>query len=427
MTTDIAVIGGGASGLSAAIAAKEVCRSANVTIIEKLPRVGKKIIASGNGKCNLSNLNLSEHNYHGSVNAMKVIAKMPDYKSFFTDYLGVFCVNGSEGREGGVYPRSNNSATILNAMRLRLDALGIEEICGCEITEISPKNNGFELYSKNEKILCKRLIVAAGGYAAPTFGTDGSAIRLLKKLGYKTSKICPAVAPLKVNASELKGLKGIRVKGEISAVSGNKILRTEKGELQFNENNISGICVFNLAYLFADYEGKLKLQANLLPDIPTPEISSYLDRIKKTRSDMPLEELLTGVFVKNLAVYLVKKSLDRPLTDKISTLSNNDRAAIINNIKALTFEVTGCSPWQNAQSTMGGIHSSCVDENLRSKLHKGLYLCGEILDTVGDCGGYNLQWAWSSGMLAGGSCGKSLSSVTLHPVSRNRSQGELIQ
>lgn len=399
--TDIAVIGGGASGLSAAIAAKEVCRSAKVTVIEKLPRVGKKIIASGNGKCNLSNLNLSEHNYHGSVNAMEIISKMPDYKAFFTDYLGVFCVNGSEGREGGVYPRSNSSTTVLNAMRLKLAELGVEELCDCEITDISPKTNGFELHFKDGKIFCKRLIVAAGGYAAPTFGTDGSIMRILKKLGYKTSKICPAVAPLRVNAGELKGLKGVRVKGEISAIFGDKILRTEKGELQFNENNISGICVFNLAYLFAEYEGKLKLRANLLPDIPSSEISSYLDSIKKIRSEMPLEELLTGIFVKNLAVYLVKKSVDRPLTEKITTLSDKEKSAIIGNIKGLTFEVTGCSPWQNAQSTMGGIHSSCVDENLQSRLHKGLYLCGEILDTVGDCGGYNLQWAWSSGIKVG--------------------------
>ncbi|MBO5162962.1 MAG: aminoacetone oxidase family FAD-binding enzyme [Ruminococcus sp.] len=408
MTTDIAVLGGGASGLSAAIAAKEVCRSAHVTIIEKLPRVGKKIIASGNGKCNLSNLNLSEYNYHGSVNAMETIAKMPDHKSFFTDYLGVLCVNGSEGREGGVYPRSNSSTTILNAMRLKLAELGAEEFCGCEITGISPKNGGFELNSKDEKILCRRLIVAAGGYAAPSFGTDGAVMRLLKNMGYKTSKICPAAAPLRVNTNDLKGLKGVRVKGEISALSGEKILRTEKGELQFNENNISGICVFNLAYLFADYEGCLKLQADLLPDISANELTNYLGKIIKSRTDMPLEELLTGIFVKNLAVYLVKKSIPRPLTDKISTLSNREKSALIANIKTLTFEVTGCSPWQNAQSTMGGIHASCVDKNLQSKLHKGLYLCGEILDTAGDCGGYNLQWAWSSGMLAGGSCGKSL-------------------
>lgn len=408
MKTDIAIIGGGASGLTAAISAKEACGSAKVTLIEKLPRVGKKLIATGNGKCNLSSLRLSEYNYHGSVDAMKVIREMPDHTAFFSDYLGVMCVNGSEGREGGVYPRSNSSATVLNALRLKLNELGVEELCDCEIIDILPKNNGFQLVAKNEVIICKRLIIATGGYAAPSFGTDGAIMRKLKDMGYKIAKICPAAAPLRVSPDKLKGLRGVRVKGEISAVSDKKVLRKEKGELQFNENNISGICVFNLAFLFSEYEGNLELRADLLPDISAEKLSEYLKKEVKKRRELPLEELLTGIFVKNLAVYLVKHSVNRPLTDKIGSLTNSEISAIITNIKSLGFEVTGCSPWQNAQTTMGGIHSSCVDEKLQSKLHEGLYLCGEILDTAGDCGGFNLQWAWSSGMLAGGSCGKSL-------------------
>ncbi|MBR5514305.1 MAG: aminoacetone oxidase family FAD-binding enzyme [Ruminococcus sp.] len=408
MTTDIAIIGGGASGLTAAITAKEANMAAKVTIIEKLPRTGKKIIASGNGKCNLSNLKLSKYNYHGSVNAVEIIEKMPDYRTFFTDYLGVLCISGSEGREGGIYPRSNSSNTIVNAMRMKLEELGIEEVCGCEVKDIVPEKGGFKLICGDEHISCKRLVIAAGGYAAPTFGTDGGIMRLLKNMGYKTAKICPAVAPLRVSPDSLKGLKGVRVKGEISAVSDGKILRTEKGEIQFNENNISGICVFNLAYLFSEYEGRLTLKADLLPEMQWNVLKEYLENIRKKRGNLSVEELLTGIFVKNLAVYIVKKSLDRPMTDKVSSLKNNEISAVVNCIKSLEFDVCGCSPWQNAQSTMGGVHSSCVDNNLQSKLHKGMYICGEILDTAGDCGGYNLQWAWSSGMLAGGSCGKSL-------------------
>lgn len=297
-------------------------------------------------------------------------------------------------------------------MRLRLNALEIEELCDCEITDIKPYKNGFELLYNDGSITCKRLIIATGGYAAPSFGTDGAVMRILKKMGYKTAKICPAVAPLRVDPDKLKGLKGVRVKGEISAVSDGKLLRTEKGELQFNENNISGICVFNLAYLFADYEGKMMLRADLLPDITTAELIDYISSMRNgNRGNLPLEELLTGIFVKNLALYIIKNSVKRPSNEPVSVLKNTEIAEIVRKIKALEFKVTGCSPWQNAQSTMGGIHSSCVDGNLQSKLHRGLYLCGEILDTAGDCGGYNLQWAWSSGMLAGGSCGKSLRSV----------------
>lgn len=401
MTTDIAIIGGGASGLAAAISAKMTNPSKSVLVIEKLSKIGKKIIASGNGKCNLSNINISASNYHGSVNAVKIIEKMPDYNKFFTNTLGVLCVTGSEGRTGGVYPRSNSSATVLNAMRLKIQELGVDELCECEITDIKPMKSRFELAYKNGAILCRKLIIASGGYAAPSFGTDGSIMRILKNMGYATSKICPAVAPLRVSTDNLKGLKGVRVKGEVSAVSANKILRTEKGELQFNENNISGICVFNLAYLFHKYEGRLSLRMDLMPDISIDKLAEYLTCLRKNRKDLPLEEFLTGAFIKNLAVYLVKKSVNRPLTDKISTLKNSEMFSLISNIKSLEFEVTGCSSWQNAQATMGGIIASQIDEDLQSERHKGLYMCGEILDVVGDCGGYNLQWAWSSGILVG--------------------------
>lgn len=408
MDIDIAVIGGGASGIAAAISAKETAISASVLIIEKLPRVGKKIIASGNGKCNLSNVNISERNYHGSLNALKIISAAPDYRGFFTEKLGILCAIGSEGRAGGVYPRSNSSSTVLNALRLKAGGLGVGELCGCEIKEIIPKKSGFILRSAVDEIFCRRLIVAAGGYAAPTFGTDGSIMRIMRGMGYRISKICPAVAPLKVDPNDVKGLKGVRVKGEISAYNGNKLLRTESGELQFNENNISGICAFNLAYLFGEYEGKLKLRADFLPEIPTESLLKYLAALRKDRSGLPIEEFLTGAFVRNLAVYLAKRSLGRSISNPISSLTDREISAICGNIKGLEFKVAGCSEWQRAQATMGGIHSSCVDDNLRSKLHKGIYFCGEILDVAGDCGGYNLQWAWSSGIIAGKSCGKEL-------------------
>lgn len=401
MYTDIAIIGGGASGLAAAVSAKMTNPHKDVTVIERLSRTGKKIIASGNGKCNLSNINISERNYHGSIDAMDVISHTPDYVDFFTDILGVMCVTGSEGRTGGVYPRSNSATTVLNALRLKIQELGVTEMCECEITDIKPVRSGFELFHKNGVISCRKVIISAGGYAAPSFGTDGSMLRILKDMGYNSAKICPAVAPLRVNPESVKGLKGVRVKCQVSAVSGSKVLRTEKGELQFNDNNISGICVFNLAYLFQEYEGKLNLRIDLMPDISDDKLIEYFSIIRKSRENFPVEELLTGAFIKNLAVYLVKKSMNRPLTDKIKSIKNSEIYALMKNIKSLEFEVTGCSSWQNAQATAGGIIAEEIDRDLQSLRHKGLFLCGEILDVVGDCGGYNLQWAWSSGIMAG--------------------------
>lgn len=407
MYTDIAVIGGGASGFAAAITAARFC-NAKITIFERLARTGKKIIATGNGKCNLSNKSLKPENYHGSVDAMDIIKKAPDWHKFFTEDMGVVCVSGSEGRTGGIYPRSNTATTILNALRLTAQSLGIDEVCDTEIQGILENKGKYILRAKGEYIICRKVIIACGGYAGTSFGTDGSMMRIFKEMGYRISKVCPAVAPLKVSPDKLKGLKGVRVKGSISAVSGNKILRTEYGEMHFNENNVSGICVFNLAYLFQEYEGRMTLRADLLTDMTINDITEYIRCIGKIRSGNPIEETLTGVFPKNLAVYLVKNTLERPLTDVIETLSDSDIKRLADVIKCLEFEVTGCSSWQNAQATCGGIHSECVTENLESRKHRGIYFCGEILDTVGDCGGYNLQWAWSSGIWAGMHCAESL-------------------
>lgn len=407
MYTDIAVIGGGASGLAAAITAARLC-DGKVTVFERLVRTGKKIIATGNGKCNLSNKSLKPENYHGSVDAMKIIRSTPDWYEFFTESMGVVCVSGSEGREGGIYPRSNTATTVLNALRLTAESLGVNEVCDFEVTEISGTDNNYIVKSKDSTVICRKIIIACGGYAGTSFGTDGSMMRIFKEMGYRISKICPAVASLRVSPDKLKGLKGVRVKGKISAVSGDKVLRTEYGEMHFNENNISGICVFNLAYLFQEYEGRLMLRADLLPDMNADDITGYIRRIKKIRSENCLEETLTGIFPKNLAVYIVRNVLKRPMTEMIETLSDSEIKKLADVIKCLEFEVTGCSPWQNAQATCGGIHAECVTGNLESVKHSGIYFCGEILDTVGDCGGYNLQWAWSSGMWAGMHCAESL-------------------
>ncbi len=408
MYTDIAVIGGGASGYAAAIAAKEKAPSASVTIYERLDKTGRKIIASGNGKCNLSNVDITAANYHGSFDVMEILGKTPDCKSFFTDKLGVMLSVGSEGRTGGVYPRSNSSATVLSALRIKAAELGIEEVCGCMVTGLSPVKNGFQLETSTGRVTASGVIAAAGGYAGPSFGTDGSFLRILKDMGLRTAKICPAVGPLKVGADRLKGLKGVRIKGSISAVSEGRTLRTEQGEIQFNENTISGICVFNLAYLFQEYEGKLELSADLLPDLSEAEIADILFAARRNRKELPAYEILTGIFVKNLAVYLIKNVLGRSPDEKAENIGGKEIKQLASAIKGLVFPITGCAAWQNAQVTCGGIHRSCVDDKLCSTAYRGLYLCGEILDVAGDCGGYNLQWAWSSGIWAGMNCAESL-------------------
>ncbi|WP_303820864.1 aminoacetone oxidase family FAD-binding enzyme [Ruminococcus flavefaciens] len=404
--TDIAVIGGGASGFAAAIEAKTALPKARVVILEKLDRVGRKILATGNGRCNLSNINLSADHYHGSVkNVMRIIGATPSAKEFFGS-IGVICTADTKGR---IYPKSNSAATVLSALRLRAEELYISERCNFEATFIESTNDGFRIHSASgEKFPCRRVIVAAGGYAAPQFGTDGSVIRLLRSKGCHTTKICPAVAPLRVRPELLKGLKGVRAKGRVMAYSAGRLLKEEVGEIQFTENALSGICVFNMAHLFSQYEGKLKLRLDLAADMDADQLEGYLRVIQYQRGKQTTEELLTGIFPRNLSSYITKRALGKPLTVLISELRDNDLRQVVQLIKCLEFDVTGTAPWKDAQVTSGGISGECVDERLQLRSEKGIFLCGEILDVDGDCGGYNLQWAWSSGILAGRSCADSL-------------------
>lgn len=395
---DIAVIGGGASGLAAAAGALEN-GAEKVVIAERLEKTGRKILATGNGRCNLGNTKPSAEHYHGSVkNAAEIIAAGESAQDFF-GRLGVMCTADSQGR---IYPHSNSAATVLEALSLKLSQLGAQTVCGFEVNALKQTREGYAVSSADgREIFCKRVIIAAGGYAAPVFGTDGSVIRLLKEWGYETAKICPAVAPLRVRPDSVKGLKGVRAKGVVTALSGGKILAREEGEIQFTENSLSGICVFNMARLFSDYEGRLTLRLDLAPSLSRESLEEYLFCVQSLRFDCCLEQFLSGLFTAKLAAYLMKKIVNRPLTDSVSTLGYDEIHRLAQGIKALDFEVTGSSSWQGAQATSGGIHGKFIDGGLQSRLHRGVYFCGEILDVVGDCGGYNLCWSWSSGYLAG--------------------------
>jgi len=410
ITTDIAVIGGGAAGLTAAIEAKKTAPSLSIVIAERLDRTGKKILVTGSGRCNLTNRNISAEDYHGSLSfVMDIIRKTQNTEEFFRS-LGVLCTADSEGR---VYPYSRSAASVLSALRLRLKSLDIPEICGFKAESIDKTRNGYQIKAEDGRVIkCRRIIAACGGYASPSNGTDGSALKMFRETGVKTAKICPAVAPLRVDPASVKGLKGVRVHGRVSAVSGDRIIKTEEGEIQFTENSISGICVFDLAYLFSAYEGKLSVNADLMPEFSVRQTQDILKEIKEERINCTLEEFLNGLFVRNLAVYIIKKSLDMPLTDPVSVLKDRDLSKVVETIKNLSFKITGCSSWQNAQVTSGGVHASEIDASLCLKKDKGIYFAGEILDTDGKCGGYNLEWAWSSGMWAGRNCALSMHNLT---------------
>lgn len=405
LTCDIAVLGGGASGLAAAIEAARTADGASVMILERLDRTGKKILATGGGRCNLGNTNKGMKHYSGSIkNAAAVFKGTPSPDRFFSE-MGMLCAADDEGR---LYPYSRSAASVLDSLRLKADELGVKEICGFEVIKIE-EGRGIALTAADGRTAhAKRVIIACGGYAAPNLGTDGKMLGLLRDIGCRVEKICPAVAPLRVSGDSIKGLKGIRIKGSASAYGSGQLLQTEEGEIQFTENSISGICVFNLAHYFRQFEGKMSLVLDLCPEQTEEALTSALFGIKNTRKSYPLSEFLSGLFVKNMAQFIMKKAVKIPLTEPNSRLAPADIKRIAQLIKRLEFKVTGCSSWQNAQATSGGVSGTCVDDSLMWKGHSGIYFAGEILDIVGECGGYNLQWAWASGIWAGRNAALSL-------------------
>ena len=406
MKTDIVVIGGGASGIAAALEIKKQRPDTDVVIAERLDRIGKKILATGNGRCNLTNRDLSAGFYHGSVKNMnEIIHNTEDSVDFFRS-LGVLCTADEEGR---VYPYSKSAASVLNALRLKLASYGVREECGFYVTGIEKNKGGYIVISEDgRRIFTKKIIVSCGGYASPVNGTDGNAIKLFRQMGYRTEKICPAVAPLRTSPEALKGLKGVRTHGKVSALSSGKVISCQTGEIQFTENSLSGICVFNLAYLFSVYEGNMELEIDFLPELAEDEVRKLFMQIKNARAEHTIEDFLSGVFVKNLSLYITKRFVPHPFTDKISSITEKEISKLAQAVKSVRYTVTGCSSWQNAQATAGGISGSCVDEQLCSKKDSGIYFAGEILDVDGECGGYNLEWAWSSGKWAGKYCALSL-------------------
>jgi len=392
--TDIAVIGGGASGICSAISAKITNKNLNVVILEKLSRTGTKILSTGNGRCNLGNKNISPKFYHGSIKNYMNILQNTDTEDFF-NFMGMMCRTDSEGR---IYPYSNKASSVLDALRISIKNLCISEICGFDVKSIEKSGNSFIIKSENRTVYAKKIIVSSGGFSAPSLGTDGKLIKIISE-NHRITNVYPSLCPLNYkNPEEYKSLSGIRAKVKVSAKSD-----SELGEIQFTSTALSGICIFNLSYL-----KPRSIKIDFMPDKDFQNVLEYLICLKKIRNNCTLEEYLSGIFAKNLGSYLVKKSTGKSISEKVSGLNSNDIKSISGAIKSTVIDTVPTNKWNSSQVTAGGISGSEVDENLQSLRCFGMYFSGEILDIDGKCGGYNLMWAWSSGIWAGKKCAEGL-------------------
>lgn len=375
---DICIIGGGASGMAAAVSAGQSDGKLNILILEKKEKLGKKVLASGNGKCNLSNERCNDYR---------------DTLSFFQG-LGVVTRVDDAGR---IYPYSEDAGDIAEAFERRIDALGIRKITGAQVTDVDYGAAGFTVTAlvagAEKKFSCRRLLMAAGGKAAPRLGTTGDCYRLAKKLGHSVTRLAPGLTAVELY-EDTKDLAGVRAKGRIVLKCGDQEVFEETGEIQFTDYGISGICVFDLSRFMELPAGKsLKdgfvdytIYIDFFPK------GGNLESFLRQRSEMPG---MTGAAV-------LQSMVRKPIARRIYRLSGGNIEEMAAMLREFTFHPRGLRGWDQAQVTRGGVPLTEISkETMESLITPGLFFAGEILDYDGPCGGYNLQNAWKTGILAG--------------------------
>ena len=406
-TTDIMIIGGGASGLAAAVAAKRFCPELSVTILERNSRVGKKILATGNGRCNLGNISTDSRYYYGSCKKYwnTIIEQTQPAEAFFQS-MGLYCRRESDGR---LYPCSNQAASVLDALRLTIEQEGISDVCDCLVSDIQQTESGILAKTTQGDFLASAAIVTTGGFAAPKTGSDGSAFSWLLNLGHHCNAPKPALVHFLTKPVLLRLLKGIRLSAEVTAISENgTVLAVDTGEVQFTERTISGICVMNLSAACVGQE-PAAICLRLLPEIPEQRLLPLLWELYGVRTNWKLEDWLTGLLPKKAGIQLLRSagiamSMDTPVYE----ITPQQLEQVVKTILTWKFPVFSRGSWQEAQVTSGGIPAEEIDADLQSHLVNSLFFAGEILDFHGNCGRYNLNWAWQSGQFSGENAAKQI-------------------
>ena len=399
----IGVIGGGASGMAAALAAAEN-ENAQVVLFERQARLGRKLSATGNGRCNLTNLHAGAKGYHGdapefvgpALDGFDVTQTLGWFRS-----MGLFTVAESTGR---VYPYSDQANSVVDVLRFALEKKNIRQELGFEVTKLRCKNGGFSVESTERTVYCDRVIVACGGLAGTKLGGSMAGYQLLRSMGHRMTKLRPALVQLKCGWSGVTALKGVRANCHAAVIHDGAVHAQSTGELQFTEYGLSGPVIFEISRDACQGKGSWSCCLDFLPDIESEELLQELKRRRATA--LNAEELLTGILHNRLGRVLTKNA-GISANRGISSLTDGEITAVCEAVKAFEIALTEPLGMDSAQVTAGGIVTSEFDpQTMESRLVPGLYACGEVLDIDGDCGGYNLQWAWSSGRCAGLAAGR---------------------
>ncbi len=410
----VIVIGGGAAGMVAAIAAAR--RGAAVTILERMPRVGKKLLATGNGRCNFTNARLEPSRFHGKdsgfARAALAAFDLEATLSFFRD-LGV---EPREEEGGKMFPRSGQASAVLDVLRHELARCGVATRCETEVTGLAPRRGGWEVATRGETLRCGALVLASGGRASPQLGSNGSGYELVRPLGHRLITPFPALTRIRVASPFLKHLKGVKIDGVASLVAQRREhprneravqlpVSAASGEILFTETGLSGPPILDLSRRAGERAQRGEetfVQLDLCPEFAAGELAALLRKRFDSRVDASAELALVGFLNKRLIVPVLKVAGVTDPGRPAASLGEKGILAVAAVLKGWRFEVTGTDSWTDAQVTAGGVDVAGVyPETLESRLAPGLFFAGEVLDVDGDCGGFNLQWAWSSGRLAG--------------------------
>ena len=397
----VVILGAGASGMVAALTAAE-SNNRRVLLLERQQRVGRKLLATGNGRCNLTNTGASPARYHGAEADFvrpALAAFPPEATLEFFRELGLVTVTEPGGR---VYPLSDSANSVVDVLRFALDAAGVELRAACPARALRrEKSGGFSVVTDAETLRADRLIVACGGAAGAKLGGVGDGYELLAMLGHKRTALYPSLAPILTEPEYPRALKGVRADCRLRLIGGGETLAETAGELQFTETGVSGPAAFELSRA-ASVGGKgLTLTADFFRDVPADAVPALLRARRSRFPALNASEALTGMLHNRLGRMLVKYAgidANAPL----SSLSDGDLRRLAQSCRDFRLAVRGVAGFDAAQVTAGGVRTSGFNpETLESWFVPGLFACGEVLDVDGDCGGFNLQWAWASGRLAG--------------------------
>lgn len=404
MSRHVIIIGGGAAGMMAGIQSAKA--GAEVTILEHTDRVGKKILATGNGKCNLTNLRQEATCYRCSQPGfpMQVIGQFPVEKTLeFFSGLGIL----PKSKDGYIYPNSEQASAVLDVLRMELAHRGIKVVCGCQVTEIKrskKKTDKWLVMTASGVCECDAVILATGSKAAPGTGSDGSGYELAGKMGHSIIPPLPALVQLRCKEKHYKQLAGIRTEARLWLYVDGKQVTEELGELQLTDYGISGIPVFQISRYAAAAlaQGrKVTVRIDYLPRMTEAETKQLLEERICSMGYKTWEEWMTGLLNKKLGSVLLNLANIRR-EERVGDTEERKIRDLFRQIKAYETVVTATNSYEQAQICCGGVDTAEVDpKTMESGRSPGLYLAGELLDVDGICGGYNLQWAWSSGYVAG--------------------------